>query len=121
MNMNTLLNYIMYNNSNFLPIKLLKEIDDINTRYVLKKKHTIEIVFVNPYHCIRENCKPNRQGLFVCVKTENIESALLELIDHIPVNGYVYFINFFGYNKKINHKILPNFKTLVSKNVLIIF
>lgn len=119
--MNTLLNYIMYTNSNFLKNELLSEINEWNTSYVLKKKHFIELVFINPYHCIRENCKPNRNGLFVCVKTDDIESALLEIIDKIPNNGYIYFINFFGYNKKINHKILPNFKTLVSKNILIIF
>lgn len=119
--MNTFLNYILYHNSLSLSSELLQTIDIWNTGYILRKKHTIEIVFVNPYRCIMENAKPERQGLFICVKVEDIESVLLEVIDRIPKNGYVYFINFFGYNKKISHKIFPNFQTLLSKNILIIF
>ncbi|QKE44465.1 hypothetical protein Yalta_018 [Yalta virus] len=120
-NMNTFLNYILYQNSLSLNNELLQSIDVWNTCYTLKKKHTIEIVFVNPYRCITENAKPDRQGLFICVKVDDIESTLLEVIDRIPKNGYVYFINFFGYNKKISNKIFPNFQTLLSKNILIIF
>lgn len=119
--MENLLNYVFYNNKKLLKNETSIKLNEINVNYVKNNKNVIEILFINPYRCVLNSNTVTPKGILIYIKTENIEESVFQIVQNIPINGYVYFIKFYGYNIKVEKKNLPDYKTLISKNVLIIY
>lgn len=118
--MKDLLDFATRTNMSFPHKELLNEVEFDNQTY-LKQKYIIDITFVNPYYYITDNKKIEKKSIFIFCKAINIEKTILETIQHIPKNKFIYFIRFLGYSPKINQKLIPEYNTLLEKNVFIIY
>lgn len=114
-----LLDFITQVNMSFPNKEILNDIELDNQKY-LKKKYIIDISIINPYY-YSDNKKIDKKSVFMFSKVIDLEKNILRLIQHIPKNNFIYFIRFLGYTSKINYKIIPDFNTLLEKNVFIIY
>ena len=113
--MDKLINYITQINYSTQGIENIKEIISHNLLY--KSKYNIDIFFTPP-SIDQEEIK--NDGLIVCSDLKDLEKNILFLISKMPKNNSVYYLHLIGYGKKINSINIPDFETLMSKNVFII-
>jgi hypothetical protein len=118
--MRGLLEFATQINMEFPNKEILNEIEFDNQKY-LKKKYIIDITFINPYFYNTDNKKIDKKSIFIFSKIIDIEKNILRTIQHIPKNDFIYFIRFLGYSSRISHKMIPDYNTLLEKNVFIIY
>lgn len=118
--MNELLDLATQINMSFPNKDILNEIEFDNQKY-LKRKYIIDITLVNPYYYNTDGKKIEKKSIFIFSKVIDLEKNILKIIQHVPKNKFIYFIKFLGYNTKINHKIIPDYNTLLEKNIFIIY
>lgn len=105
----TQINYSTHNVEN------MKDVISHNLLY--KAKYNIDIFF-NPPSVDHEETKNN--GLIIYSDFKDLEKNILFLISKIPKSNSVYYLYFMNYGKKINSITMPDFETLMSKNVFVI-
>lgn len=112
--MDKIINCISQINSQTLCEENMKDVISHNLLY--KAKYNIDIFFNSP--SIDEDVK--NDGLIVYSNFNDLEKNILLLISKIPKSDSVYYFHLIGYGKKITTVIMPDFETLMSKNVFII-